>query len=128
MSRTEDKRRHPRVVRRLRVRSDHRDELELETIDVSAGGVSCTSPAFLAPMTKVVLSLVLPPNQNDSPNHEHVVHSEAVVVRTEPQNGTRSNEGPFRVAFFFSRMEEEDRQKLQEFLKSWNGAAEGSDH
>jgi hypothetical protein len=120
MTRTKDERRHPRVAKRLRVRSDHHNELELETIDLSAGGFSCSSPIFLAPMTKVALSLVLPPAPNGPTKREQVVSAEAVVVRTEPTQSASSDPGTYRVALFFSRMEDDDRSRLQEFLKSRN--------
>ena len=121
MSGTKDKRRHRRIVQRLRVRSHDEDALELETIDLSAGGFSCTSPVHLAPMTKVALSLILPQTRSKPTQRERVVNSEAVVVRAEPSSGASSNGGPFRLALFFSRMEEEDRQLLREFLKTRNG-------
>ncbi len=122
MSSASDKRRHPRVPQRLRVRSQHAGALELETIDLSAGGFSCTSPVFIAPMTKVALSLILPPTRNGPVQSEQTVNGEAVVVRTEPSKPGSADGGPFRVALFFSRMEEDDRRRLQEFLKTWNGA------
>lgn len=121
MSGKKDKRRHPRIVQRLRIRSRGEDMLELETIDLSAGGFSCTSPVHLAPMTKVALSLILPQTRIEPTQRERVVNGEAVVVRAEPSAGTASNGGPFRLALFFSHMEEEDRQLLQEFLKTRNG-------
>lgn len=121
MSGKKDKRRHPRIVQRLRIRSRGEDMLELETIDLSAGGFSCTSPVHLAPMTKVALSLILPQTRIEPTQRERVVNGEAVVVRAEPSAGTASNGDPFRLALFFSHMEEEDRQLLQEFLKTRNG-------
>src|SRR5256712_13342193 len=60
MSQSKDARRHPRVAQRIRVRSSSREAVELETIDLSAGGFSCTAPPFLPPMTKLAPSLVLP--------------------------------------------------------------------
>lgn len=117
MTKPEDKRRHPRVAQRLRVRSESREpRLELETIDLSAGGLRCTAPVFLSPMTRMALSLVLPPSPG-GPDEEQVVSGEAVVVRSEPPRAS----GPgqlYKVALFFSRMEEADRQRLQDFLKN----------
>ena len=109
---SEDKRRHPRVAKRIRVRSSAREAVELETIDLSAGGFSCTAPAFLPPMTRLAVSLVLPANHVTP---EQTVEGEAVVVRTEPTAAGRTN-GGYRVALFFSRMEETDRDKLAKFL------------
>src|SRR6058998_3088133 len=74
MSQSKDARRHPRVAQRIRVRSSSREAAELETIDLSAGGFSCTAPAFLPLMTKMAISLVLPdptrPRTGDGDGHE----------------------------------------------------------
>lgn len=112
-----DKRRHPRVSHRLRVQSDFRDpRLELETIDLSAGGLRCTAPVFLPPMTKMALSLVLP-RTPEGPDEDQVVSGEAIVVRSEPATARGSGE-LYNVALFFSRMEEADRRRLQDFLRN----------
>ncbi|HEU4403635.1 MAG TPA: PilZ domain-containing protein [Candidatus Polarisedimenticolia bacterium] len=125
MSHSHDKRRHPRVSRRLRVRSDHHEALDLETIDLSAGGLSCTTPVFLPLMTKMALALRLPGGTEGADPDEQVVKGEAVVVRTEPPAPSRSTDG-YRVALFFSRMEEADRQKLLNYLKKHNGKSGGA--
>jgi c-di-GMP-binding flagellar brake protein YcgR len=109
-----DTRRHPRVARRIRVRSTSREAVELETIDLSVGGLLCTAPAFLPPMTKLAVSLVLPRPRSGPENDGHV-RGEAVVVRTEPSSPVLGG-SVYRVALFFSHMEEADRQKLQHFL------------
>jgi PilZ domain-containing protein len=115
----EDRRRHPRVERRLRVDSSNVDMLELETIDLSAGGLRCTAPAFIAPMTKMALSLVLPAAPGGEPDAP--IRGEAVVVRTEKLPTGEGIAGACRVALFFSRMDEADRLRLQGFLKVRNG-------
>lgn len=118
-----DKRRHPRVAQRIRVRSTSREAVELETIDLSVGGFLCTAPAFLPPMTKLAVSLVLPRPASAS-DDDRQVSGEAIVVRTEPSSQAHRG-SVYRVALFFSRMEEPDRQKLQRFLT--NHAGKGSD-
>jgi hypothetical protein len=122
MSPSDDKRRHPRVAERIRVRSSSRDAQELETIDLSAGGLSCTAPAFLPLMTKLAVSLVLPGHKSSvsGSDDSQTVEGEAVVVRTEPSSETPGN-GPYRVALFFSRMEDEDRSRLLDFLGRHSG-------
>jgi len=111
----QDKRRHPRVAHKIRVRSHERDAVELETIDLSVGGFSCTAPVFLAPMTKLAVSLVLP-HDNGGRDVEQTVKGEAVVVRTEPAYPSAGHKGGYRVALFFSQMEEDDRHRLNHFL------------
>ncbi|MFQ5876716.1 MAG: PilZ domain-containing protein [Acidobacteriota bacterium] len=115
MTRPVDKRRHPRIAQRLRVQSHHRGDLELETHDLSAGGLYCSSPVFLAPMTRMALSLLLPPDGPGKAGGR--VKGEAIVVRSEPDPGRRAK-GAYRVALFFSRMDEEDRRRLHDFLES----------
>src|SRR5262245_35246766 len=123
MSHTKDKRRHPRVAHRIRVRSSSREAVELETIDLSVGGLSCTAPTFLPPMTRMAISLVLPNPHPSAPNdgdgHE-VVNGEAIVVRTEPAAPV---DGPatYRLALFFSRMDDADRARLHDFLERHSG-------
>jgi len=118
MSRIEDKRRHPRVTERLPVRSRHNGGVDLETIDLSVGGLSCTSQAYLAPMTKLALALELPATGG---NGGAVVEGEAVVVRSDPPHASAAHTGGYRIALFFSRMEEKHRRWLHEFLTSRTG-------
>jgi hypothetical protein len=115
MSRTEDQRRHPRIADRLSVRSAHDGGVNLETIDLSAGGLSCNSPSYLAPMTRLALALELPATGG---NGSAVVEGEAVVVRTDPPQASSTHTGGYRIALFFSRMEDEHRRWLQEYLAS----------
>lgn len=126
MSQTHDKRRHPRVAQRIRVRSSSREAVELETIDLSAGGLSCTAPAFLPLMTKLAVSLVLPGHKSSVSGCDdgQVVKGEAVVVRTDPSSPVAGN-GSYRVALFFSRMEDADRVRLLDFLARHAGKASG---
>ena len=118
MTQIHDMRRHPRVAHRIRVRSSSREAVELETIDLSAGGLSCTAPAFLPLMTKLAVSLVLPVTQAaaaDPGNGHETVNGEAVVVRTDPPAPVDGH-ATYRVALFFSRMDDTDRRRLHDFL------------
>jgi c-di-GMP-binding flagellar brake protein YcgR len=118
MSQSNDERRHPRVAQRVRVRSSSREAVELETVDLSAGGLSCTAPAFLPLMTKMAISLVLPEPRasgSDEGNGHETVNGEAIVVRTEPPAPVEGK-ATYRVALFFSRMDDADRRRLLDFL------------
>jgi len=125
MTQMHDKRRHPRVAHRIRVRSSSGGTVELETIDLSAGGLSCTAPTFLPIMTKLAVSLVLPgqrPAEADPENGHETVNGEAVVVRSEPSAPIDGVEA-YRVALFFSRMDDVDRRRLLAFLARQPGRA-----
>jgi len=115
MTTNPDKRSHPRFEKRIKVRATGGDDLALETINLSSGGLFCTSPAWVAPMTRLALSLELPPATGNGGGG--VVHGEAVVVRTEPSSPT-ANSGGYRIALFFSRMDDEHRRTLQTYLTS----------
>jgi len=121
MSQREEKRRHPRVPKRLLVQSGLREELELETIDLSAGGMRVTSPQFIPLMTKMELSMVLPSASGAPADARRVVRGQAVVVRSEPDAASKTSAAVYSVALFFSRMDDGDRQILQDFLKDRNG-------
>src|SRR2546428_11992664 len=113
MSQSKDARRHPRVAQRIRVRSSSREAVELETIDLSAGGLSCTAPAFLPLMTKMAISLVLPDPRPSAPedlNGHETVSGEAGVVRTQP-DAPLGGKTTDRVALFFFRVGDADRRR-----------------
>src|SRR5207245_8912524 len=99
MTQMHDKRRHPRVAHRIRVRSSSREAVELETIDLSAGGLSCTATAFLPPMTKLAVSLVLPGTRAAAAepwNGPETVNGGVVVVRTD-QPAQAGGQATYRV-------------------------------
>ena len=112
-----EKRHHPRIPERLTVHSSDGAHVALETINLSAGGLFCTSPAWVAPMTRLALALELPSAAANGPGAA-VVRGEAIVIRTEPAAPAVTHEGGYRIALFFSRMDDEHRQVLQAFLKS----------
>jgi hypothetical protein len=117
MTHLPDKRQHPRITQRLTVRAADGSDVALETINLSAGGLFCTSPSWVAPMTRLALSLELPalPGKGGS---AALVRGEAVVVRTEPPSPSTAHKGGYRVALFFSRLDDDHRQTLQTYLKS----------
>ncbi|HET6278064.1 MAG TPA: PilZ domain-containing protein [Candidatus Polarisedimenticolia bacterium] len=116
MSHSDEKRRHPRVAKRIRVRSRFEGAVELETVDLSIGGLSCTAPMSLPVMTRLALQLNLP--DNGGSDREQVIEGEAVVVRSELS--TSPQEPGYRIALFFSRMEERHRTSLVEYLNRHN--------
>jgi len=114
MSPASEKRRHPRKEQALALRVTNDGGAPLETINLSCGGILCSSAAWVAPMTRMAVSLELPLAPPAEPS---VVRGEAVVVRTEPVPPA-SPKGGYRIALFFSRMDEEHRATLQQFLES----------
>ena len=81
----DDLRRHPRVEARLAMQLAEEslgDALvTTESLNISRGGVYCESAEFLAPLSRVALTVVLPPF--GAAGRSRVLKSEGVVVRCE---------------------------------------------
>jgi len=83
--RADDLRKHPRVEARLAMQLAEEtlgDALvTTESLNISRGGVYCESAEFLAPLSRVALTVVLPPF--GTAGRSRVLRSEGVVVRCE---------------------------------------------
>ena len=85
MTESVEKRRHPRVLDRLTIRSSAPgyDPAEMITTNLSLGGACVVSRRFLPLMTRVEVTLHLPP-ESEAEARPRAVKAEAVVVRVEP--------------------------------------------
>jgi PilZ domain len=108
---SKEKRLHPRINEQLTILQQ--DGAALETINLSAGGMFCTSSTFIAPMTRMALQMRLPGHDAGRP-----IEGEAVVVRTDPSSASPAPPGGYRIALYFSRLGDDDRRALQTFLQS----------
>ena len=89
-------------------------EFVTETENVSSSGVYCFSPHYLAPLSKVGLTLVLPDRAADDIG-DRLLKCEAVVVRCQ-QNPASSAGRRYELACSFLNMDDEHRQLLDEFV------------
>lgn len=89
-------------------------EFVTETENVSSSGVYCFSPHYLAPLSKVGLTLVLPDRAADDLG-DRMLKCEAVVVRCQ-QNPASARGRRYELACSFLDMDEEHRQMLDEFV------------
>lgn len=118
MADPQEKRRHPRVQDRLTLRSSSSDDgvAEMTTTNLSLGGAQVITHRFLPLMTRVAITLHLPPQDADEAR-PRPLKAEAVVVRIEPpipETGSRA----YQMALFFSRMEPPDRTALARYLSA----------
>lgn len=113
-----EKRKYPRVTDRLTLRSSSLDHgvAEMCTANLSLGGAYVSTGRFLPPMTRVEITLHLPPDDGVD-TRPRAVKAEAVVVRTEPPRPS-SESGVYEMALFFSRMEHQDRSALARYLST----------
>lgn len=87
---------------------------QTETINVSANGVYFTSPSYIAPLTKVEITLLLPEEGGKSGKRREVA-CEGIVVRTEPEiEDTKSD--AYEVACYFTSITERDRDDLESYI------------
>src|SRR6266850_2234812 len=122
------KRRRGGVERRKRARTDARLSMRLEGIlleggparvvtesqNISSNGVYCRSSHFLAPYSKVDLTIVLPRMPGVRAGNE-LLKCEGIVVRCDPA-GTKRGEKGFQLACMFSGLEPGHRDMLEDFV------------
>src|SRR5689334_9118411 len=119
-SRRSERRRSLRADARLSMRVEGRHgegdstQVITESQNISASGVYCTSTHFLAPLSKVLLTIVLPRLPGSSSNKE-LIKCDGIVVRCEPATARRS-EKHFELACMFSELDERRRILLEEFV------------
>jgi len=85
-----------------------------ESINVGAEGVYCLVPHFIAPLTKLQVTMVLPVRSRRGQIKNEVMNTEAVVVRCQPAG----QETPgYRIACFFSSLSPDARTVLEEYVR-----------
>jgi PilZ domain-containing protein len=118
MSSSPDKRKHPRVKDRLTLRSllPGQDASEMSTTDLSLGGAHVIASRHFPLMTRVEVTLLLPPEEGIE-SRPRPVRAEAVIVRVHPPSANAAIER-YEMALFFSHMEQRDRNALARYLSS----------
>jgi c-di-GMP-binding flagellar brake protein YcgR len=113
-----EKRSHPRVKDRLTLRSTSPAEgaSEMSTTDLSLGGAQVVASRFVPLMTRVEVTLLLPPEEGIE-SGPRPVRADAVVVRVHPPAPQAEIEH-YQIALFFSHMEQRDRNALARYLSS----------
>jgi len=115
-----ERRQHPRADARLSMRVEGAPadgpaaQIVTESQNISASGVYCTSSHFLAPLSKVSLTIVLP--RRDGAGRQELVKCEGIVVRCEP--GPKRGDRHFELACAFTNLDPRRRELLQQ-LVTW---------
>lgn len=115
---TVERRTSPRKARSFEVhgRADAGELARMTARDLSLGGLYCTSSADFAEMTRLAVTLMLPPDGGvGEPNP---LDLEAVVVRRKEVNGAATGRPLFELALFFHALTEAQRSRLALFLES----------
>jgi c-di-GMP-binding flagellar brake protein YcgR len=85
-----------------------------ESQNISASGVYCTSTHYLAPLSKVALTIVLP-RLPGSTSSKELIKCDGIVVRCEPASAKKT-EKHFELACMFSDLDGARRALLEEFV------------
>src|SRR5437867_11467938 len=85
-------------------------QIVTESENISSSGVYCSSPHYLAPLSKVALTIVLP-NQKSTQGAQRLLKCDGVVVRCMP-TGTTARTAAYRLACSFIGLEPRHRLLL----------------
>ena len=85
-----------------------------ESQNISASGVYCHASHYLAPLSKVQLTIVLPRTPGDG-SGQGLVKCDGIVVRCDQRPGVRS-ETPYELACMFTALDSSIRRRIEDFV------------
>ena len=121
MKRTTERRKSVRIPARLamEVKLGARDTEQLVSVNVSANGVYFFSPVFIAPLTRVQITLVLPiagkTDGGKSSKKNMDVSCEGVVVRTVPEV-EQPGFNRYEIACYFTSVPDKGKEHLESYI------------
>jgi len=86
-----------------------------ESQNISASGVYCHASHYLAPLSKVQLTIILPRVPGGPANVQELLKCDGIVVRCE-QRVTDRTGTPYELACMFTALEPGSRRRLEEFV------------
>jgi hypothetical protein len=86
-----------------------------ESQNISASGVYCHASHYLAPLSKVQITIILPRVPGGPANVQELLKCDGIVVRCEQRTGDR-NGTPYELACMFTALEPTSRLRLEEFV------------
>ena len=114
---TRERRRSPRIAAKLAMQVTGGDEasvLTTESINLSSSGIQFQSRAFLSPLTKVSLTILLPPFGRRL-RRERIVKCDGVIVRCEETERVRQRPR-YELACYFTELGLEERDLLDQYV------------
>jgi c-di-GMP-binding flagellar brake protein YcgR len=118
-TRKKERRKSERVDARLsmRLKGARADgdltQIVTESQNISASGVYCLSPHYLAPLSKVDLAMVLP-RLPGGRGTKDIINCEGIVVRCEAS--TPHSDGQYQLACVFTDLDPRRRERIEEFV------------
>src|SRR5512132_2289249 len=114
---TRERRKSPRIAAKLAMQVSGGDEssvLTTESINLSASGIQFQSRSFLSPLTKVSLTILLPPFGRRL-RRERIVKCDGIVVRCEEAEQAKRRPR-YELACCFLEVPEEERELLEQYV------------
>ncbi len=96
------------------------ESITTESINVGAEGVYCHVGHFVAPLTKLQVTMVLPLRNKKGQVKNEIVKTQAVVVRCQPSG---DENGGYRVACFFTGLDSGTKNTLDEYVRQHAASA-----
>lgn len=111
-----DQRAHKRVAKELPLKVKipiQSADVVIQTQNLSCSGALCTCDRFIAPMTKVNITMLLPPHGKRAAKK---VTCTGVVVRIKEDKES----GLFHIGLFFNDIKEKERHKIEDFIEDYS--------
>jgi hypothetical protein len=86
-----------------------------ESQNISSSGVYCHASHYLAPLSKVQLTIVLPRTPGATALGQELVKCDGIVVRCDQRGGEKS-ETPYELACMFTALDAGLRERIEEFV------------
>lgn len=109
-----ERRSSPRVkkVLPLKVRIPVQDaDIVIRTSDISCNGAFCCTEQFIAPMTRLDITMLIPRQSN---KEAIKVTCKGIVVRVKEDARSKL----FNIGIFFTDIKEKERRKLEDYISS----------
>lgn len=117
-----ERRRHQRAAVEVPVKMGGVEEelaegaLMTQTHNISAGGAYCRVSHFVAPLTKLEVTMLIPIRTRRGRKKTEVIKCEAIVVRTEPDEPELGRED-YCCALSFMNLRSVDRAKIETYVE-----------
>jgi c-di-GMP-binding flagellar brake protein YcgR len=98
----------------MEVRVNDTDTARVESLNVSANGVYFSSNSYIPVLTRLDITLDLPPAEGAETGGGTVVCS-GVVVRTEPEE-EQPGTSEYQIACYFTSIDESDKDTLESYI------------
>ncbi|RMH74012.1 MAG: PilZ domain-containing protein [Gemmatimonadetes bacterium] len=92
------------------------DSPSTHTINVSAGGAYCRIPQYISPLTKLMVTMLVPLPQETGTVQQEVIQCEAIAVWVDPEVETDDTE-EYNLGLWFSSISATDRRKIARYIE-----------